>query len=233
MSGKINCIVVDDDKGFLTVMKAYIQKTEFLELKGLYYNPWDAIEFLNARPMELLFLDIQMPGMNGLELLKSLAYSPQVVLISSSREHAISAFEMDVADYILKEQNDYVRFLTATNRAIKRINIAGKKKEEGHIFTKIDKLIVKINFKDILFIEAYGDYIKIHTKDKVYLKLSSLKSIQETLPEDKFIKTHRSFIINLNSIEVIDGHVIRFGNKIVPVSKQYRDIFFRQIKIDV
>ena len=227
MPDKFSCIAVDDDKVFLAIIKAYISKTNFLEPLGFFTDPIKAVNFLSQGAVDIIFLDVNMPNMSGMEIIEALHPVPQVILISSSEEFAIEAFSHNATDYILKHEMTFARFLRATNKATRSI----AKTRDGHMFVKVDKRMIRLNIDDINFIEAYGDYVKIHTKTGVHLILSSLKSIQEELPESAFARTHRSYLVRLNSIEIIEGNMIRFKDKIVPISKLYKQEFFKQIKI--
>jgi len=227
MFRRFKCIAVDDDKSYLTVIKAYILKTNSLELCGLFSNAIEAINFLNSNTIEIIFLDVQMPQMSGLDIIESLNSTPQIILVSSSEEHALQAIKYNVTDYIIKQENDYARFIKATNRAIQNV----KKEKNGYLFLKIDKRLVKLSFKDIIYIEAYGDYVKIHTDKSTLLKLTSLRSLQMQLPENDFVKVHRSFIVRLDKIELVEGNCILFNNKEIPISKQYRNELYSLLKM--
>lgn len=218
--GKISTIVVDDDRVFQTILAGFIKKTDKLDLIKVFSNPIDAINFLNQHRVDLIFLDIEMPDMTGLQFIKALQYRPGIVLITSKEEYAVKAFEHNVTDYLVKPLEDYSRFLEAVKRVKNSINHASKPE---YFFVKVDSKLVRINFRDISYIEAYGDYVKIFVEDKNYITFSTLKSILQKLPVEYFLQVHRSYIIRLDKVDFVEGNNLSINNKLVPFSKKMRD----------
>ncbi|UII30116.1 LytTR family DNA-binding domain-containing protein [Fulvivirga ulvae] len=223
---KISAVVVDDDAIFQTIVNGFIGKTDSVELKQAFSNPIDAINYLMENKVDLIFLDVEMPQMSGLEFISSLDYNPQIILITSNEAYAVEAFEHQVADYLLKPLDNYSRFLRAVNKvreAVKELS------EEDHFFIKEDNKLVKIHFADINYIEAYGDYVKIYTDDKCHITLSTLKSISKKLSGADFIQTHRSYLVRLDKIDSIEGNTLNINKYNVPFSKSMREEILEKI----
>lgn len=230
---KLTCAIVEDDIISLKVVESMAEKTGVLKLEASFTSPIEASNWLNANEVDLLFLDMEMPDLNGLELLKSLPNKPSVIVISGNPSFAVDAFEFSVADYLLKPVKDYGRFLHAVNKVMSKIEMTDKSIaiEDHTIFVKVDSLLQRINMADIAWVEAAGDYIKIQTGEKSYMVYSTLKKIEETLPSAQFVRIHRSYIVNLSKIANIDVSNLEINKKIFPISGSYREELLNKIKI--
>jgi len=227
----INAIAIDDEPLALQLVSGYIEKTPGLNLAGSFDNPLDAIEFLNNEAVDLIFVDIQMPDLSGLEFTRSLARGPKVIFTTAYEKYALEGFRLDVIDYLLKPFS-YEEFLKAVQKAVRLIKLEKEVPEQvdtnnEFLFLKSDYKIRRINFNDILYIEGLKDYVKvfIHGSDKPVLSLITLKALEAKLPEAKFMRVHRSFIVNLERIDTIERSRIVFGKTYIPVGEQYKDKF--------
>jgi len=228
---KLRTIAIDDEPLALRLVSDYIEKTPFLELIGAFDNPLDAIDFLSTQKVELIFVDIQMPDLTGIEFTRSLEDAPKIVFTTAYEKYAIEGFKLNATDYLLKPFS-YEEFLKAANKARKQSELEAAalptiEANSQFLFLKSEYKIRRINFNDILYIEGLKDYIKVFTtgEDKPILSLNSIKSLEQKLPEEKFMRVHRSFIVNLDKIETIERSRIIFGKVYIPVSDQYKDKF--------
>jgi len=228
----INTIAIDDEPLALQLISSYIEKTPYLQLTGTFDNPIDAMEFLNETPADLIFLDIEMPDLNGIEFAGLLKNHPKIVFTTAYEKYALQGFKLEATDYLLKPFG-YNDFLKAAEKAKKLIGYekSAQKEEiqsnQQFLFLKSEYKIRRINFNDIIYIEGLKDYIKVYTqtREKPILSLNSLKSLETKLPAEKFMRVHRSFIVNLDRIETIDRSRIVFGKVYIPVSEQYKENF--------
>jgi DNA-binding LytR/AlgR family response regulator len=220
----INCIAIDDEPLALQVIKEYCDKIPFLNLQEKFTNPEDAKAFLKANAVDLLFLDIQMPDGNGIELYRSLQHKPAVVFTTAYKDFAVEGFNVDAVDYLLKPF-DYPRFLKAVYKSKEYLEfLSSKDLELSSIFVKVNYELMKINLKDVDLIEALDDYIKIHIKPHPVLTLMTLKGIQEKLPAKEFIRIHRSYIVPVNKIEKFNRQKITVAGKEIPVGSSYSNV---------
>lgn len=227
----IKVIAIDDEPLALQQIADYIQMTPDLMLAGQFENPVEAAQYISKNPIEIVFTDIQMPGLNGIEFTRSMVNGPVVIFTTAFEKYAIEGFKLDVADYLLKPFT-YEEFLTSVHKAERMISSLAKPADEvlsnnEFLFLKSDYKIKRIDFHNILYIEGMKEYVKVHTvhSDKPVLSLSSLKNLETKLPAGKFMRVHRSFIVNLEKIDTIDRSRIVFGKKYIPVGDQYRDKF--------
>ncbi len=224
----MNCIIIDDDKLSIRVIEEYVKKTENLTLAGSFSTAVEAIYFLKQHEnVELIFLDIEMPEMSGIEFLNTLKNPPQIIIISAKGKYALNAFEYDVTDYLLKPVA-YARFYKAVDKALNRPNkgnVSTIGKDE--IFIKKNSSLVRLKYDDILWVEALENYVIFNTYSDKYTIHFTMKAIEQKLPGTKFARVHRSFIVNTNSIREIDDNAIIMktseGNKSIPIGKSYRD----------
>lgn len=228
---KLKTIAIDDEPLALRLVGDYIEKTPFLELAGSFDNPLDAIDFLSNNSVDLIFVDIQMPDLTGIEFARSLENAPKIIFTTAYEKYALEGFKLNAIDYLLKPFS-YEEFLKAAQKARKQAELeAGMPQSieanNQFLFLKSEYKIRRINFNDILYIEGLKDYIKVYTEgeDKPILSLNSIKSLEQKLPEDRFMRVHRSFIVNLDRIETIERSRIIFGKTYIPVSDQYKDKF--------
>lgn len=226
----IRTIAIDDEPLALQLVTGYIKKTPFLELVGEFDNPISAMEFLDHNPAELIFLDIQMPDLTGTEFARIIQNGPKVIFTTAYEKYALEGFRLEAVDYLLKPFS-YEEFLVASQKAKKLLEMEQKassiEANNEFLFLKSEYKIRRINFNDILYIEGLKDYIKVYlvNEQKPVLSLHTMKSIESKLPEHKFMRIHRSFIVNLDRIQTIDRLRIVFGNEYIPVGDQYKDKF--------
>jgi len=228
---KLKTIAIDDEPLALRLVSDYVSKTPFLELVGSFDNPLDAIDFLSKQSADLIFVDIQMPDLTGIEFARSLESAPKIVFTTAYEKYAIEGFKLNAIDYLLKPFS-YEEFLKAAGKARKQTELEANvlpsiEANSQFLFLKSEYKIRRINFNDILYIEGLKDYIKVYIPgdDKPVMSLNSIKSLEQKLPEDKFMRVHRSFIVNLDKIDTIERSRIIFGKVYIPVSDQYKDKF--------
>jgi two-component system, LytTR family, response regulator LytT len=224
----IRCIAIDDEPLALTQIAGYINKTPFLELVGQYASALQAIGVMGNTSIDLMFVDINMPDLNGLDFVRTLESPPKIVFVTAYSEYALEGFRVDALDYLLKPIS-YVDFLKSANKAKSWFDNQPQKSVElrsdkDFLFIKSDYKVLRINFSDIIYIEGMSEYIKIHlANSKPVMTLLSMKFIEEQLPTDRFMRVHRSYIVNLSKISVIERNRIVFDGKVyIPVSEQYK-----------
>jgi len=227
----IQCITIDDEPLALQQIAGYIRKTPFLALQAEFDSAIKAIPFLQENEIDLMFVDINMPDLNGLDFVKAQTNPPKVIFTTAYAEYAIEGFKVNALDYLLKPI-DYDVFLKSANKALEWFSLQDKKstKIEGNdkfLFIKSEYKVLRINLSDIKYIEGMREYIRIHmTSQKPIMTIISMKRIEEFLPQDKFMRVHRSYIVNLEKITTIDRNRIVFDNNTyIPVSGQYNQKF--------
>ena len=231
----IRTIAIDDEPLALEQIGDYIWKTSFLKLEGLFDSALKAMEFLETTPVDLMFVDINMPDLSGMDFVKSLENPPRLVFVTAYSEHAMEGFRVDALDYLLKPVS-YGDFLKSVNKVKSWFNKtlqdhAEIKINKSFLFIKSDYKIVRINFDDIKYVEGMNEYIRIHLDNsKPVMTLLSMRTIENQLPSDQFMRVHRSYIVNLSKISIIERNRIVFDGKIyIPVSDQYNDKFQKYI----
>ena len=222
----MNCIVVDDNKMARTALKQLIAQVDFLELKEECANPVDAFNYLKKEAIDLVFLDVEMPGMSGIELIKNLEKRPLIILITAKKEYAVEAFELNVADYIVKPV-DLPRFMRAVSRAKELFESQDQKielneKDKEYIFVRSNSLLVKIKISDIIYVQALGDYVNIFTSDKRHTVHITLKALEEKLPTTKFYRLHRSYLVSVDHIDKIEEGTAYVGKHPLPIGEQFK-----------
>ena len=225
----MNCIAVDDDLLSLKLLEGLIAKTDLLNLLGTFSNAVDVANKARKENIDLIFLDVEMPDMTGLELIKTLDERTQIIIVSSKRKYALDSYNYDVVDYLLKPVKNYARFLQAVRKAYKNFEKFKEKEADDYVFIKVDSLFLNFNYHDILWVEAYGDYVRIHTNEKIYTVYSTLKTMEQKLPKDDFFRVHRSYIVRIDKIKNVDQTNLQIKNKIIPISNTYRHSFFERI----
>ncbi|NPA44350.1 MAG: response regulator transcription factor [Chlorobi bacterium] len=227
---KLNCIAIDDEPLALDIIEDYIKKIDFLNLIKKCYRATDAIEIIQKENIDLIFLDIQMPGITGVQLAKSIKNIPPVIFTTAYSNYAVEGFELDAVDYLVKPFT-FERFLKAVNKAYELHKLKNKKQiSNNFIFVKSEYKNIKVNFKDILFIEGLSDYIKIHlTNGEKILSLQSLKAFFEKLPQNDFIRIHRSYIISIDKIKSIQKNRVFIGETELSVGESYKNEFINKI----
>jgi DNA-binding LytR/AlgR family response regulator len=227
----INTIAIDDEPLALQLVTGYIEKTPWLDLLGKFDNPLDAMDFIARENVDLIFIDIQMPDLSGIEFTRSMAKGPKVIFTTAYEKYALDGFRLDVVDYLLKPFS-YEEFLKAVQKVQKLIKLEKGVPDQvdtnnEFLFLKSDYKIKRINFNDILYIEGLKDYVKVYTQNSVkpVMSLTTMKLLESKLPELKFMRVHRSFIVNLEKIDTIERSRIVFGKTYIPVSDQYKEKF--------
>ncbi|MCB0741974.1 MAG: response regulator transcription factor [Chitinophagaceae bacterium] len=228
----MNCLVIDDEPLAVDVIAGYIQKVDTLHLSGTYQNPVDAILHLQKEKIDLIFLDIQMPELSGLQFMNLLQNKTQVIIVSAYNEFAVQGFEQDVTDYLLKPVS-FERFLKGIEKAFRQIEISTKDENienvttNDFIFVRADNKFIKVNFNDILFIEGLRNYISIYTaENKRIVTLQNMKTLEEVLPASQFIRVQKSYIVNLQKIETIERQRIYMGEHVIPIGESFSSRFF-------
>jgi len=220
----INCIAIDDEPLALEVLKKYISQVPKLQLLFVFSDAIEAMAYLQKNKVDLLFLDIQMPDINGFLLYNNLADKPMVIFTTAHKEFAVEGFEVDAIDYLLKPFN-FIRFEKAITKALMRENIKEKRELAApqHLYIHTDYKMVKIPFVEIIFIEALDDYVKVNTAPQSYLTLLSMKKIMDKLPKKEFIRIHRSYIVAAEKITFLQYRKIGLSNNLeLPVGDTYR-----------
>ncbi|WP_158800151.1 LytTR family DNA-binding domain-containing protein [Pedobacter sp. L105] len=229
MNDKISCIITDDEPYARKGLMGYVEKISFLDLTGVCEDALQLTDLLQEKPVDLLFLDIQMPHISGIDFLKAIPNPPKVIFTTAFEQYALQGFELDVMDYLLKPIS-YERFLKASWKA--RDYFALSKQHENSItyfFVKANGKLEKIIFADILFIEGLENYVVIHLENKKVITHSTIKSLLEKLPGKQFIQTHKSYVVNIQQVNTIDGNILHVQNLEVPVSKSLRETVLKAI----
>ncbi len=234
----MNCIIVDDDKLSVKIMQEFVERTKELNLLGTFSTAVEALAILNSplsQSVDLIFLDIEMPQMSGIEFLDALNVVPQVIIYSSQEKYALESYEYDVTDYLLKPV-DYERFLKALVKVKERIDRKESPvKESTEIFIKNNSSLVRLKYDDILWVEAMENYVVLNTYTDKYTIHFTMKALAEKLPDDKFIRVHRSFIVNFTKVKSIEDNMLMIvsdkATKAIPVGKSYKDKLMNDINI--
>ena len=226
---KFNCLIVDDEPIAQQILEKYISQIDVLNLIGKCGNAFEALNVLHKEPVDILFLDIKMPSLSGLDMLKTLQAPPNVILTTAFSEFGVESYEYGITDYLLKPIS-FERFLKAVNKLVIPQNSKltlpqpeDKIVEPTFIFFKADKKIHKYYFSDIVFIEGSGNYVKIHSQhEKPLMVLDKLTDLQNKLPQKQFIRIHKSFIVNVSHIQKIEGNMIKIEDKVIPISATFK-----------
>jgi len=227
----IHCIATDDEPLALQLVQEYCAKISFLKLEKTFTNTDEAIAFMQSNPVDLLFLDIQMPDITGIQFYKGLSEKPPVIFTTAYKDFAVEGFNVDAVDYLLKPF-EYDRFLKACYKAKEYIEfLSSQEVQLNSLFIKVNYEIMKINLKDIDLIEALDDYIKIYIKPNPVLTLMTLKSIQEKLPPRDFVRIHRSFIIPIAKIEKFSKSKVWIAGKEIPIGSSYSSVYDQLLEI--
>ncbi len=227
----IHAIAIDDEPLALSLISGYIRQTPFLNLAGEFDNPITAIEFLENHSVDLVFLDIQMPDLIGTDFARYIQNGPKIIFATAFEKFALEGFKLQAVDYLLKPFG-YDEFLISANKAKKLIELEHREEttlesNDNFLFLKSEYKIRRINFDDIIYIEGMKDYVKVYlrTDPKPVLSINSLKTLEAKLPAKKFMRVHRSFIVNLNRVETIERFHIVFGKTLIPVGEAYKEQF--------
>lgn len=229
----INCIIVDDEKMALDFLHQFCKKSEKVNVLATFSDPTDALAYLKENMTDLIFLDVEMPGLTGFNLLDNLPYKPKIILTTSKTEYAFEAFQYRVDDY-LKKPITFPRFTEAIDKIYEQLVAQGGNNNSGgedDIFIKTDGKLIKLSYDEILFLESMGDYVKFVTPGKKHLTLNTLSAIEEKLDKTRFLRVHRSYIVNLSKIKDIQGGTLLIDGNIIPISKSHKDEVLQNIKI--
>ena len=227
----MSCVIIEDLQVAAEYTRKCCEKSGLLDVKDHFTNVADALAYLNTTTVDILFLDVEMPGATGFDLLDQLGYSPKVILTTSKPEYAYNAFEYHVIDF-LKKPYTYQRFLEALQKAaIKDDNDSQVTSSDKHIFIKSDGKLVRLNNEDILYIESMGDYVKFVTADKKYITHNTIKALEEKVDKTCFMKVHRSYIINLTKIDDIRENDLFIKGTEIPMSKAHKQDVLRRLNI--
>lgn len=223
-------IIIDDDEASRTVLLQLAKNINQLEAVEVFSNPIDAIETLKNGDVDLVFLDIEMPEMNGMDMLGNIDMPP-TILTTTHKEYALDAFEHNVIDYLVKPIA-LPRFIKAVERAKKEVKKASTPTvDKEYFFIKKQSVLKKIALKDILWIEALGDYLKVHATDDKHVVHSSLKAMEGKLPKDKFMRVHRSYIVNIDNVGMVEDTTIYINNNPIPIGALYRENFLKILNL--
>ncbi|HEX6181868.1 MAG TPA: LytTR family DNA-binding domain-containing protein [Chitinophagaceae bacterium] len=227
----LNCLIIDDEPLARKGLREYIADVEFLNLAGEFDNPLKATAALSDQPVHLLFLDIHMPKISGIDFLKTLQHPPLVIFTTAYPQYALEGFDLSVLDYLLKPIS-FDRFFKAVLRAKEHYQsrqtaapavVTPETPKDDYIFIKTDNKLVRLAYNDILFVEALQNYVAIHTPDKKYITYLTFKSIEESLPADQFLKVHKSYLVAVPRISSIEGNEIIVGTHHIPISRNLKD----------
>ena len=224
----ISCIIVDDEPLAVKLMESYVEKIPFLELKGSFTSGKSAFAFLQENPVELLFCDIQMPNLSGMDLSKMLPEGTRIIFTTAFSQYAIDSYKVNTLDYLLKPIS-YEEFVKAADKALEwftKVNPSMKLfNKDRFIYVKSDYKMVQIKYDDIIYIEGVKDYVKIFTDngEKPVMSLMNMKKFEENLPQPEFLRTHRSYIVHMTKVKLIDKFHIAFGKELIPISDTYKE----------
>ncbi len=230
MDSLIKTLIIDDDDASIKILNNFSSKIPEIDVVGEFKNPLKAVEYLDENDVDLLFLDIHMPEINGIELIEISTKLPSIIITTSDENFALVAFEYDVEDYLLKPIT-FPRFLKSINKVKKKINASsGKGKEEPkEIFINVNRKLKRVIIDEINIIEAKGDYVLIRTEDENHIVHSTMKKMEATLPSDIFVKIHRSYIINTKKIKDIEDNSVLIEGYVIPISRSKKDELYNKL----
>jgi DNA-binding LytR/AlgR family response regulator len=227
----IRCAIVDDEEMSRKNIEQLVKRVNDLKLVVVCKDAVEASNVLRKENVDLVFLDVEMPEMTGIELIKSLTHKPEIVLVTSKENYAVEAFEYDVADYIVKPAT-YERFLKAYDRVKARLTTDNENPvNDDAVFVKVDSQLVKVNTRDILWVEAFGDYVNVFTETNKYIVHSTMKGMENKLPSDSFLRVHRSYIVRVEKIKAIEETIIIIGKKLIPIGDSYRSTLMKRLNM--
>ena len=228
----LRCIIIDDEPIARKGLREYIQEVDFMQLEGEFDNPLKASEILLAGTIDLVFLDIQMPRMTGLDFLKTLNKPVMVIFTTAYPQFAVEGFELNALDYLVKPFS-FDRFWKAVLKAkAQSAGMAGQSSKSGsaeYFFIKTDNKLIKINYDDILFIEAMQNYVSVHTREKKFITYLTFKAVEDHLPVAGFLKIHKSYIVSISKIDSIEGNFVRIGTHELPISRSSKEEVLEKI----
>ncbi|MFL5773732.1 MAG: LytR/AlgR family response regulator transcription factor [Flavisolibacter sp.] len=226
----LKTVIIEDEPLSRKLMETYCEKCGLVKLYGSFSTADEALEFLNEKEVDVLFLDVEMPGLNGFELLDRMSYMPKVILTTSKVEYAYTAFQYDVVDF-LKKPIQYNRFLGALNK-VKSPNGEQSDSAEDNFYIKSSGKFIRLRYSEVLFVESLGDYVKYVTEDeKSYVAHSTLKMVEEKMSSGPFMKVHRSYIVNLDKIKDIKYYNLVIAGKTIPISKSLKSEVLKRLNL--
>jgi DNA-binding LytR/AlgR family response regulator len=232
----IYCIIVDDEPLARELLGSYLDQLPNFSCVAVCQSALQAFTVLHEQEVDLMFLDIQMPGITGLNFLKSIKNPPKVIFTTAYMEYAVEAFELEAVDYLLKPIT-LERFIKAVQKVSQKkeafAESAIKGNENNYIFLKVEKRLVKIDHPDIIYAESLGDYIKVYTATQIYTTYLTMSKLEALLPANKFVRIHRSSIINLDHIQYLEGNFVRINNNDLPIGVTYKDSLVQKLKKDI
>ncbi len=232
---KLNCVVIDDEPLALELLESYVRQTPFLNLLKSCSSAGELLELINDEHVDLAFMDIHMPDVNGLELSKLINRDTMVVFVTAYNQYAVDSYKVNAVDYLLKPVS-YAEFLKSANKALElaelrdstlRGNQSNSGSDSKTIFVKADYKLLQIKVSDIIYVEGLKDYVKIYIENETnpVVSLVSMKAIEEALPAESFMRVHRSYVVNMNKVKIVDRSRIAFGKLFIPISDSYKDKF--------
>ena len=225
---RYTCIIIEDEPLALEKTKVFVNKVPFLQLSATFDNALNGLAYLKNNKVDVLFLDINMDELSGIELLESSKINSQVIITTAYQEYALKGYELQITDYLLKPFT-FNRFLQAVNKAQENLSQRISDKQLDFIFVKTENRLEKITINDILYIEGMRDYLRIHTVNKKIMTLQSFNELEQLLPPHLVCRVHKSYMVAVNKIESIERSEIKIGNVIIPVSVTYKDLLFQLI----
>ena len=230
---KLSCLIIDDEPVARKGLEEYVRETDFLELRGLCENALKAASLIHQQPVDLIYLDIQMPKISGIEFLKGLRHPPLVILTTAFSDYAVEGYALDIVDYLMKPIT-FERFLKATQKALdifqmKRLADERRELPGDYFFIKCDSKYEKVNFIDVRYIEALQNYVVIHTRDKKLITYITMTGLEAQLPKDQFMRVHKSYIVSVASVSSVDGNEIFIGNATIPISRNLKEAVISRI----
>jgi len=228
MINKLNCIVVDDEPIAREIIESFITKTPNLNLIGSFENAIDVIEFSKKERIDIYFLDINMPELNGIGLAKIIGNTSHIIFTTAYRDYAVEGFNLNVIDYLLKPI-PFERFLQAIEKIPKELTSKNKNNTKSFLFVRSDRKMIKIKFTSIIYIESLSNYLKIHTSEKIIITRETITSLEEKLPSTLFLRTHRSYIVSIEKIDSYTNEFIELNKKAIPISRSFKESVLQKL----
>lgn len=237
MRAEINCVIIEDEKPAADILRQYITRVEFLKLKGVFSNPTQALTLINEGTIDLIFLDINLPGLSGLDFMRMINPLPGIILTTAHSEYAVESFDLEAIDYLLKPFS-YERFIKSVNRFLKlrrpesqSIAVTTQEKQRPFIFIKAEKKMLKIFLDEILYFEAQRNYLLVNTIAGCLLTYHSITQMEERLPSQSFLRVHRSFIVAIDKVNGFSKHSLTINKKEIPIGKNYAEDVIQKLSL--
>lgn len=234
----IKCIIVDDEPLAIEIVESYVSRIEQLQLIGTFRNAIQAFAFIQQNPVDLIFLDIQMPKLSGIDFLRTLKNPPKVIFTTAFRDYALDGFELEVVDYLLKPI-PFERFLKAVAKVMQQPSSPPQQPQKSetiaddYVYFKVDKKMVKTKMTDVLYIESIKDYVKVRTDEKEIITQQKISYLEESLPGNQFLRIHRSFIVNVEKIDAYSATDVEIGKHSIPIGRNYKSDVMRVLARNV